>query len=222
MNTKHFVTQLNSLEFRAGLTDVSKVHREVDGFSAPYLMKVLNLAISNMEPREYYLEIGSHRGRTLIGGMIGNADKRAVAVDNFSQFGEGSRKALLTNIEKFGLGARIDFYERDSDDFFENVIQFKFGTVGVYMYDGNHDTDIGFENLCNVVPYLSGEAVIILDDFSSHGVWRSIQQFMARYATETALLFCMRTNDFPVPDSKWWNGVVAISWKANRDPITGV
>lgn len=221
MNTHKFVSQLNRLEFQLNLKNVIRVRKEIEGFSAHYVMRVVSLAISNMDKGEYYLEIGCHRGRTLIGGMMGNATKKAVAVDDFSQFGEGSKEALLANLKKFGLEKQVTFLEMDSDDFFENAVPLD-SKVGVYMYDGNHDTDIGYENLCNVVPYLSDEAVIIMDDFSSHGVWRSIQQFLARYPTETAMLFCMRTNNFPYPNGKWWNGVAAISWKPDRNPATGV
>ena len=221
MNGENLVTQINNLAFQAGLDDIVRVDEEVSGFSGPYVMKVLNLAISNMESGEYYLEIGTHQGKTLIGGMVGNEDKAAVAVDNFSQFDDGAKDKLYANIEKFGLGTQIRFFEIDSDVFFETVMPME-GSVGVYFYDGNHDTEAGLKGLCDVVPYLSSEAVIILDDFSGGGVWRSVYQFMGRYPKETALLFTMRTNNFPFPHEMWWNGIIVISWKADRNVATGV
>ena len=60
MNGENLVTQINNLAFQAGLDDIVRVDEEVSGFSGPYVMKVLNLAISNMESGEYYLEIGTH------------------------------------------------------------------------------------------------------------------------------------------------------------------
>lgn len=221
MNTNNLVAQMNDLVFQEELDGVIGVDEEVGGFSAPYVMKVLNLAISNMERGEYYLEIGTHQGKTLIGGMVGNTDKTAVAVDNFSQFDDNTKDKLCANIEKFGLDARVHFLEMDSDAFFETMMPMA-GSVGVYFYDGDHDTEAGLKGLCDVVPYLSSEAVIILDDFSSHGVWRSVYQFLGRFPTETALLFIMRTNNFPFPHKMWWNGIVVISWKADRNAATGV
>ena len=221
MNTNNFVAQMNSLAFQTGLDSITKADKEVGGFSGPYVMKILNLAISNMEDGECYLEIGTHQGKTLIGGMIGNENKVAVAVDNFSQFNDDTEAKLHANIEKFGLGAQIHFFKKDSDMFFE-AMPVKDKEVGVYFYDGDHDTEAGLKGLCDVVPYLANEAVIILDDFSSHGAWRSIYRFLGRYPRETALLFAMRTNNFPFPHEMWWNGIIVISWKADRNTATGV
>lgn len=218
MNTNKLVTHLNGLAFQSDLDKINKVNAEVGGFSGPYVMKVLNLAISCMEDDEYYLEIGCHQGKTLIGGMVGH-DKHAIAVDNFSQFGEGTKDKLLANIAKFDLDPRVRFIEMDVTKFFETEAA---EPVGVYFYDGNHDTDQGLKGLRDAVPFLAREAVIILDDFSGHGVWRSVQQFMDIYPTETALLFSMRTNNFPNAHPMWWNGMVVISWKADRNPASGV
>ena len=107
MKTENFVTQMNEMRFRDDIGDMQRVCKQVHGFSGPYVMKIINMAIANMEGDEYYLEIGTHQGRTLIGGMIGNEDKRAVAVDNFSQFGEGAKESLLENIDKFDLSDQI-------------------------------------------------------------------------------------------------------------------
>lgn len=223
MNTSDLVVQMNELLFQTELDDINRVNVEVNGFSGPYIMKALNMAISNMVDKEYYLEIGTHQGKTLIGGMIGNTDKAAVAVDNFSKFDDdkGTRDRLYKNIERFGLGEQIRFFEMDSDVFFETEAPLLEGKIGVYFYDGDHNTDAGYRGLCNAVPYLSDEAVIILDDFSSHGVWLSVFQFLERYQRETALLFVMRTNNFPFPHKMWWNGIVVISWKKDRSMATG-
>jgi len=221
MNVENFVEQINELEFQTELDCINKVAAEVEGFSGPYVMKLLNMAISNMEDDEYFLEIGTHQGRTLIGGLVGNESKDAVAVDNFSMFNNNTKAKLLANIEKFDMKEQICFLEIDTSIFFQTQMPRENGNVGVYFYDGNHNTEQGLKGLCDAVPYLADEAVIILDDFSSHGVWLSVFQFLAKYPAETALLFSMRTNGFPFPHEMWWNGIVIIHWKSDRNISTG-
>jgi len=216
MNIELLTDQINDMEFMVGLGDIRRVCNKVSGFSAPYVMKMLNMAVRNMGPDEYYLEIGTHRGRTLIGSMIGN-DKDAVAVDDFSQFGDGDvvRSNLLASINEFNLEDRARFIEKESEAFLDeggphDIIGDR--TAGVYFYDGNHDWDIALRNLQKGVPYLSDEAVIVLDDFSCPGVWRTVRSFMRLYPQETGILFSMKTTDPPFPHDMWWNGIVIISW----------
>lgn len=219
MNIESLVNQINNMEFMTGLGEIERVCKEVAGFSAPYVMKVLSMAVENMEPDEYYLEVGTHRGRTLAGSMIGS-DKEAVAIDNFSQFDDGGavRDDLLANIDQFGLSERVRFIEAESGTFLAEGGPYDVmgdRTAGVYFYDGNHDWDIALENLRNGVPYLSSEAVIVLDDFSSGAVWHSVHDFMELYPRNTSILFSMSTNNFPLPHDMWWNGMVVISWNTS-------
>ena len=220
MNTRGLVARMNRGDYRKGVGATRKVTESVAGFSGVHVMRILNMAVSEMGDDEYYLEIGSHKGRTLIGALIDN-DKRAVSVDNFSEFGSGAREKLHQNVLDWDMYDRVKFYHMDSTRFFEEKMPLE-GKVGVYLYDGNHNTDQGLAGLRLVVPYLADEAIIILDDFSSHGVWRSVLPFLQEYELETALVFCMRTNDFPVYDVDWWNGIVVIHWKIDRNLATGV
>ena len=221
MNTEAYVDWLNEGSFEQPSDTIMQLSKGIGGFSAPYLMTLISQAVSLLDEGEIYLEIGTYLGRTLIGAMIDNPSKLAVAVDNFSKF-EGTPEVLHANIGKFELGEQIRFFEMDDDTFFETTMPSISEKVGVYFYDGDHNTDAGVKNLCAIIPYLADEAIIILDDFSSHGIWRSVQEFMNLYSRETALLFCMRTNNSPFPNDRWWNGVVVIGWKANRSPATGV
>lgn len=221
MNTKEYTDWLNTQLFDQPSEAIKKVHEEVSGFSAPHLMAILSQAVSYLDDQEIYLEIGSNQGRTLVGAMVDNPSKQGLAVDNFSMF-DGTPEKLDANLVKFEVDDRVRFYEMDSNEFFEVAMPAIAERVGVYFYDGNHNTEAGFEGLCNVVPHLAREAVIILDDFSSHGVWKSVIQFLNRFPRETSLLFCMGTNNFPFPSEMWWNGVVVISWKMDRNQATGV
>jgi len=87
--------------------------------------------------------------------------------------------------------------------------------VGVYFYDGNHDTEPGYRALRYMTRYLADQALIVVDDFSGEGVWKSVQRFTSFYSNEARVLFTMHTNDFPNPHKNWWNGVIVLGW--NKD-----
>jgi protein O-GlcNAc transferase len=212
MNIEQFVLDLNDGKYEHPSDAINRAHSEITGFSAPCLMAILSLAVQNLGEQELYLEIGTMMGRTLVGAMVDNPDKRAVSVDNFSAFEYGSNEEhLFANMEKFGIADRVEFFREDSLTFLKNH-EALHKRIGVYFYDGDHNTEAGLENLCKAIPYLADNAVIILDDFSGPGVWRSVQQFIALYVEQARLLFCMGTNDFPFPNAKWWNGIVVIGW----------
>lgn len=217
MNIEKFVDQLNlqaweSSEFQA---DVCK---RVSGFSSPYIMKILNLAVTHLEGDEIYLEVGSNQGRTLIGAIGGRLDERpgmAIAVDNFSQFNEDgkTKDRLLSNLTSFRLHHAVRVFDEDCTEFFKDILPgVPDNNVGVYFYDGNHDPDQGLNGLKNAIPFLAKHAVIVMDDIAGPGIWESVIQFIGEYPN-TRILFAMNTNNFPFPNENWWNGIIVLGWE---------
>lgn len=215
MDVKPFVHGLNNGVYLNPTIGILDVCSKVRGFSAPSLMMVLSTAIKHLGPEEIYLEVGSLHGRTLIGGMIDNAGKKAVAVDNFSGFG-GSEKILRANIESFGVQDRITLFPEDSNDFLRTHKEYH-RKVGVYFYDGDHNTEAGYQGLIHAVPFFTEKAIVVMDDFSGMGVWRSTVKFLRELSENLTILFAMATTDYPYPHPKWHNGIIVFQWNRNID-----
>jgi hypothetical protein len=208
MNLQSYITYLNDLGFQHPSEDVMKVYKEVPGFSSLYIMSLLNIAVRHLQGSEIYLEIGTYRGRTLIGAMIGTG-KTGVGLDNFSEFcddPDAREIEIHDRLVVFKLDRVINFIRGDYRKFITSE------KIGVYFYDGNHDTDKGLEALNYMVPYLANEAVIIIDDFGGEGVWASVHAFTRKHKVQARVLFAMHTNNFPHPHDKWWNGVIVLGW----------
>lgn len=131
----------------------------LEGWAALPLMKVLNYAVSEcLAPNEIYLEIGTYAGRSVIPALKGN-NARAFVIDNFWD-SEQLKPTFQRNVERFHVADRIDLYDGDAESFNQPLP----GTVGVYLYDANHDRGFSHFNLEKFKPYLSDNAIIIVDD----------------------------------------------------------
>lgn len=228
MKTEEFVLMMNTACYTAA-KEQEFVCSEVGGFSAPKLMRVLNLAVQCLEEDEIYLEVGTNQGRTLIGALVDTPCARAISVDNFSQFNENgkAKDILLDNIWKHHIENIVLVFDQGCTEFFREVMPklnkvgvasdfggvdfVPMGKIGVYFYDGNHDTEIGYNALVDATPFLADKAIILVDDFSGPGVWESVRLFLNKYP-KTKILFAMSTNNFPFPNNSWWNGIIALEW----------
>src|SRR5438105_3688716 len=77
--------------------------REVPGMATENKLMLLNFAASLLEPGEVYLEVGTWKGLSILGAMLGNGDREFFAIDNFSQFG-GAVEELRRNLDQHGAG----------------------------------------------------------------------------------------------------------------------
>src|SRR5215218_3932148 len=64
---------------------------DVPGMATENKLALLNLAAAHLEPGEAYLEVGSFKGLSLIGAMLGNAGRRFHAIENFLEFNPDGR-----------------------------------------------------------------------------------------------------------------------------------
>ena len=65
------------------LHDYKDVQQNVQGMTTPSNMHMINLAVQCLGPNEYYLEVGTWRGKTMISALLGN-DALGLAIDNDS------------------------------------------------------------------------------------------------------------------------------------------
>lgn len=202
---------------------IKGVSNNVKGFCSSMIMKTLSDAVSCLYEDQLYLEVGVFEGRTLIGAMVENTDKKAIAIDNFSEFTAdipGSLKKLKENIQKYNLEDNICLYQMDYFAWLkQNTVTFR-KKVGVLFYDGCHNTEETYNALMKSVPLLANQALIFIDDTSSSGVWRAVDRFLhSSYKNHTHILFSLYTPDFPNSSPVWHNGLTVIGWQSL--PYTG-
>src|SRR5262249_37007617 len=141
------------------------VLHHVAGMTSASVLELLNAAVACLEPEEVYCEIGSFQGATLIGALLDNAPRVALAADNFSEFdlhGHNAR-ALQHNLTRFGVAERVAFFPESFEQFFARL-RSQPPRIGVYLYDAAHDYRSQLLGLLLVRPFLADRALILVDD----------------------------------------------------------
>jgi len=186
----------------------------VIGMTTPLITGIINGAVTCMEGDEVYLEVGCCQGASLIGALMGN-DKRAVVVDNFSQFtGACNLEAFEKNIRAHGVEERIAFYQEDSDHFFVNPPAMK---VGVYYYDGDHGYNPTYDGIYAAIPHLVYGALIVVDDTNWDQPSLAIESLLHDKYDQSGkleLVFQVKTHDHP--NLFWHNGLAILTWNYDR------
>ncbi len=179
----------------------------MDGLARPNNLALLNLAASLLEPGETYVEVGTFRGTSLIGALLGNEDKLVVAIDDFS-LQEGSRAQLDENLLRAGLDGLATIVE---GDVFELIPAGVLGDrrVGVWYYDAAHDYESQVQGLRIIEPYLVPGSLLIVDDSDWERVARAIDDYLAGQPRARRVL-TIDGEDFGAP--QWWCGMQVLAW----------
>ncbi len=164
---------------------------------------VLNRAVSLMPPDAAFVNVGVWHGFTFLTGMAGNADKRCIGVDDFSEFG-GPRDAFLRRFEH-RRSARHEFHEMDYRAYFAERHQ---GPIGVYFYDGEHGYDNQLRGLEAAERFFAPGCVIVVDDTNLPEPRRATMDFVAARGSRYRVLFDRTTagNGHPT----FWNGLLVL------------
>lgn len=177
------------------------------GMSSPKVAAMLALAASCLDPDEAYLEVGTYRGCSLTSAASGT-DNPVIGIDNFCQFdAEGVNKAQLDKtLEKYGK-PNIRFVEADF-----RALPAPDDRVGVYYYDGAHDTESTLAGLEWVLPAMSKTGIIILDDYSLHGCDRGALEFQIRNPMWRIMLAVKNTSLRDMATAADWKTVAGSDW----------
>ncbi len=132
----------------------------IDGMSGRKYRLLINNLIAAV-PDARYLEIGTWAGSTLCSAINKN-QVRAVAIDNWSEFG-GPKAQFLGNLERFKTpGADVTFIEND----FRQVDYTSLGRFNVYMFDGPHTAADQYDGISLPLPALENEFILVVDDWN--------------------------------------------------------
>ncbi len=187
----------------------------VQGMTTPSTMHLLNLAVRQFGPNECYLEVGTWRGATLIGALIGN-EAQGIAIDDDSMDehdgdDRSSYDVWVENIERFDMGDRVEYVAADVPAIWEFL-----GLrtpVGVYLFDGDKSSsDAAYAGIAGAIPFLSDEALVFIDDANEINIRMAAHRLERAYPDQAIKIL-----DIPTPGNCWpafWNGVIVIAWRA--------
>jgi hypothetical protein len=138
----------------AVLSPLTKIH----GMSTLANAYIIHELTKYLDPGEAYLNVGVWKGFTFLAGVL-NRECTSIGVDNFSEFG-GPKDEFLANYE-LHRHPRSTFHEMDYVEYLAKVHD---GPIGFYFYDGEHSYENQFKSLEIAEPFLSRNAIILVDD----------------------------------------------------------
>lgn len=164
---------------------------------------IINKGVSQMRDTEAFVNVGVWHGFTLLSGIINNAQRRCIGVDDFSEFG-GPRKAFHKRFTKYKR-PNHEFYEMDYLEYFSKIHK---GKIGFYLYDGNHSFKDQIRGLKAAEPFLSQNSIILIDDINYGKVREGTMNFIASSSCQYRILLDRTTycNHHPT----FWNGVMIL------------
>jgi len=197
----------------------------LSGFSGAKILSLLkNLAEVIVSKETTSLEVGVYRGLTLLSVAGSVPDHEVYGIDNFAFFDKDGRNLDIIN-ERMNLlnirNARI--INEDFEDALENLEKFTPAKkTGLYFIDGPHDYRSQLMSLLLIKPWLTEDAVIIVDDCNYRHVRQANRDFLMTNR-EYKLIFQAYTKAHPdnlkaderkEAEAGWWNGINVIG----RDP----
>lgn len=172
---------------------------DVYGLTSPRVRRLLNDLVRRIPADEAYLEIGCWQGATLISALLDNKNVTAYACDNWSSTlpqierkngkkhetligGEDSKARFWANIKKYrDRLPSFMFHEQDSAKTLEELN----GPVGVFFYDGDHDSGVTQRAVEAAKRFLSPTCILVFDDWHAEvvrsGAWAGIANLKPRY-----------------------------------------
>ncbi|MBS0206644.1 MAG: glycosyltransferase [Planctomycetes bacterium] len=187
-------------------------HLAVEGMSSPKVRHLLcNLQAEN------YLEVGSWRGSTLV-AAAGTAT-RLTAIDNFSQFDDGTVEASLrANVDRFAPG-RVNVI---TESLF-TVDSLRLPTdVDVCFYDGDHDAEKTRQAIIRLFPCLAMESILLVDDTNFPGVVEATRSALAECGADIVFQQILPANGNG-DIAQWWNGLwVGVIVKPSGSMVAGI
>ncbi len=186
---------------------------EIPRMSTVAIGAILNEAVRGMDPDHLFVNVGVWNGFTLLSGMAGNADKTCVGVDNFSEF-RGPRDAFRARFDR-AQSANHRFHDMDYREYFSNVHE---GTIGVYLYDGDHVYEEQRRGLEVAEPFFADGCLVIVDDTNWSAPRQATFDFVADSKHDYELLLDATTSHNVHPT--YWNGLMVLRMRKNGSSVS--
>ncbi len=157
--------------------DTSSSFYALEGMSGKLYRFFINTLVKQLGDAAY-LEVGSWAGSTLCSAIHDNKI-RALAIDNWSQFG-GPKDLFFKNLRAFTTsGVSVRVIEAD----FRSVDYKTIGLFDIFLFDGPHGEKDQYDGLKLALDALGDEFVFIVDDWN----WSQVRQGTAAAIRECDL-----------------------------------
>ena len=187
------------------------------GMSGVVFRKFLSLLLSSL-PSPNYLEVGVWSGSSFVAAIAGNEVGRAVAVDDWSQFG-GPVEAFRENVGTFGGGTKVDMIERDCWDPATFGELEEVGVLfDVYFFDGPHEVQDHFRSVVEYFGFLARDVVFIVDDWNFGDVRVGTYKALEMLPVDVVYERIVFTNKNVAEDeTEWHNGMAAFVLRKHEE-----
>lgn len=162
---------------------------------------LINRGVSQMPETQTFVNVGLWHGFTFLSALADNPQKKCIGIDNFSKFG-GPRDAFLARFQEY-KSPHHEFHEMDYRDYFADIHQ---GSIGFYMYDGNHDYENQLLGLQAAEPFFSSGCIVLVDDTNQEAPRRATLDFVSQSKSKYRLLLDRSTTRNGHPT--FWQGIM--------------
>lgn len=184
-------------------TKLTREQFDMEGMSSRWNRILLNEIIKD---NDLYLEVGVWRGSTFIAALYKNNPKYAVAIDNFSQFGN-FKSEVISSIAKHlpNMAYNSKLIDADCFNLTEEELASIPSNINVYFYDGAHEAEDQKNALTYYVDKLADQFIYIVDDWNYEpariGTRQGIEELGLTVHKEWIL-----PSAYNGDTSTWWNG----------------
>jgi hypothetical protein len=166
--------------------------KNVKCMTGPGIINIFNQTCAFISDSGCYLEVGTHRGSTLLGAALDNSKTMFYGVDNFAGHNMPQdcapfatiKEGLEDAIKRLSTG-NVKYFESGYQEFFDGRVDVEGRKIEVYLYDGDHGYEQTYDGLKRAIPCLANEAIVFLDDSANNdrdAVWGAAKQLMAEDA----------------------------------------
>lgn len=210
----HVIAAINAADNFESKLNQNPAALQVEGMTGLKYRHLLNNLASLSGAN--YLEVGSWKGSTAIAALYGNGStlRRAVIIDNFSEFQtDPIKETLFNNLNQFATGCNWSFYDHDCFSIDKDAT---FDTpIDIYFYDGHHSYESQKQAFTYFDDIFADVFIAIVDDYDWFGgVFGNVRKGTLDAFRELGykILFMRELGNYPgdhhLGDStNWWNGV---------------
>lgn len=216
MNDYRQIIEDSVLSAENELTKLPNTTFLISGYSSKKVRILLNSVVEKTKGA-YYLEVGSWRGSTLVSALYGNEVVRAYAIDNWSEFDDGTAKSEFMRNTEFHIPGKFKLIEGDC--FSPDVIRSIEPGVNVFFFDGNHEYQSHYDALAKYIDRMSNDFIFIVDDFDPYNEkWAEVERGTRKSIADLGLIVVHEVHlksSGRNSETSWWNGIYVAHIKKN-------